>query len=88
MIKIIRYVATNDRGLRIGEGHQRAKLTDREIEEMRDLHEAGVFNCPELGQLYGVCRWYAWQVVKYVKRVQTAAGHRAVRLSDDVEGSV
>lgn len=88
MIKIIRYVATNDRGLRIGEGHQRAKLTDREIEEIRDLHEAGAFNCPELGKLYGISRWYAWQVVSYLKRSQTVAGHCEVRLPGDREDMV
>ena len=35
-------VAVNDAGLRIGEDHPNAKLTDAEVERIRSLHEDGM----------------------------------------------
>lgn len=32
-------VWVNERGLRVGEDHQRAKLTDQQVEEIRDMRE-------------------------------------------------
>lgn len=37
-----RMVGVNERGLRVGQDHQRAKLTDRDVELIRELHEGGM----------------------------------------------
>jgi DNA-binding CsgD family transcriptional regulator len=37
-----RLVGVNEQGLRVGQDHQRAKLTDREIELILALHAQGV----------------------------------------------
>lgn len=37
-----RLVGVNERGLRVGQDHQRAKLTDRDVELIRGLHEDGM----------------------------------------------
>lgn len=37
-----RLVKVNENGRRIGEDHQRAKLTDREVDQIRDLRDAGM----------------------------------------------
>lgn len=43
-------IARNHTGHRVGESHQRAKLTDNEVGRMRQMHESG------LG--YGGCAKY------------------------------
>lgn len=35
----VKHVAVNERGRRIGESHPRAKLTDHEVDLIRELHE-------------------------------------------------
>jgi hypothetical protein len=35
-------VAVNENGRRVGEGHPRAKLLDREVDQVMDLLEAGL----------------------------------------------
>ena len=37
--KIIKYVATNDRGMRIGESHHNCKIKDCVVDQIRDMHE-------------------------------------------------
>jgi hypothetical protein len=37
-----RIVAVNEKGYRLGEDHQRAKLTNHEVECIRSLHSDGV----------------------------------------------
>lgn len=37
-----RLVGVNERGLRVGQDHHRAKLTDRDVELIRQLHEDGM----------------------------------------------
>jgi DNA invertase Pin-like site-specific DNA recombinase len=37
-----RLVAVNEKGLRLGEDHQRAKLTNHEVECIRRLHSDGM----------------------------------------------
>lgn len=37
-----RLVGVNERGIRVGQDHQRAKLTDREVELILKLHEQGL----------------------------------------------
>lgn len=37
-----RLVGVNERGLRVGQYHQRAKLTDRDVELIRELREGGM----------------------------------------------
>ncbi len=36
--KIIRYVATNDRGLRVCEYHPNCKYTDQVVDQLREMH--------------------------------------------------
>lgn len=40
--KVRRYVGVNDRGYAIGENHARAKLSDKDIELILELREAGL----------------------------------------------
>lgn len=40
--KMSKLVGVNEKGLRVGEDHPRAKLTNRDVELIRRLHEEGM----------------------------------------------
>lgn len=57
--KIIRYVATNDRGLRIGQDHPNAKLTDLEVEALirdRGPEDDPLMSYSALAEKYGISK--------------------------------
>lgn len=73
-----RTVAINERGLRIGQDHQNAKLTDREVELLLELRDQG-WTYRQLAEKFEVSksavRWYciggrrcqtpiAWKVLR------------------------
>lgn len=68
-------VAVNDQGRVIGEDHPNAKLTDREVELMRTMHEEGA-GLTELARGFEVSKRTVWRIVTYRMRAQTIAGHR------------
>ena len=69
-VRIIRLVATNDRGMRIGESHQNAKLTDAEVDQVRDLHEFAGWGYCEIAAVYGVSKWSIARICRYQRRNQ------------------
>ncbi|MDP2826501.1 MAG: hypothetical protein Q8O52_27930 [Sulfuritalea sp.] len=70
-------VACNDAGLRIGESHQNAKLTNREVDTIRDLHESGV-GYRRLAAMFEVGKTTIRLIVKCERRAQIATRFRAV----------
>lgn len=54
---------------RRGEDHHRAKLTDREVELMRQMHEAGDMTLFDLAAAFGLSRSHCHDIVTYRKRV-------------------
>lgn len=77
---IIRLIATNDRGYRIGESHPNAKITDKEVEEIRDLHEFASMGYTEIARNYGVKKSIIAEICRYEKRVQTVFDWKKVRV--------
>ena len=66
-----REVEFNERGSRIGEGHPRAKLTNRDVERMRFFHEAGGWSVPQICRVFNVPRWTVRDILDYKTRAQT-----------------
>lgn len=60
---------------RVGEDHQKATLSDRQVEEMRDRYEAGLDGSgPKVGyrvlaKLFGVSKRTVRDIVNYRRRV-------------------
>jgi len=73
-----RTVAVNDQGLRIGEDHQRAKLTDAQVELMRDMHENQGVGYKRLARIFGVSPSHVRHICQYRKRAQVAKAYRPV----------
>lgn len=80
--KIASMVALNESGREIGEGHPRAKLSDRDVELMRTLHEAFPVGHPEhvgyrrLAAKFECSREQCRDICNYKFRAQTAARHK------------
>ncbi len=84
MVAIIRrrkklLVAVNDRGMRIGENHQRAKLTNHEVDLIRDLYDEGM-RVSEIARKFEIPKSYAWDICHYNVRCQTAEKFKEVEV--------
>lgn len=79
----IRVVGVNEKGLRVGEDHQRAVLSDRDVALMRDLHENHGWGYKRLSAKFECGRTTVRKICKYQMRAQAVHGHRTVHLSND-----
>lgn len=70
-------VAVNERGKRIGQDHPAARLTDQEVELMRQLHEEHSMGLTALARMFDVTKKAVWQIVTYRLRAQTVASFKA-----------
>ena len=71
-------VTVNDQGLRVGQRHQRARLTDSQVEVMRQLHEVKGWGHKRVAKLFNASRSHVRAILLYRVRAQTIAGHKAV----------
>lgn len=72
-----RLVAINEQGLRIGEDHHRAKLTDAEVERLRQLHEEGI-GYRRLAVIFEVNPTTVRDIVKFRTRAQLPSTWRSI----------
>lgn len=65
-------IAVNEKGYRIGESHKDAKLSDHEIDLMRELRESDpkTWSYRRLAEKFEVAKSYAESVCKYRCRAQ------------------
>ena len=74
-------VAVNEAGLRIGEDHPNAKLTDAEVERIRSLHEGGM-SYETLAEKFEVSKWAIGRICRYERRAQTPVDFKRVHVLD------
>lgn len=70
-------VAVNERGLRIGEDHPRAELTDAEVETIRTLHADGM-SYSRLAEKFEQSKGAIAKICRYERRGQFVANFKAV----------
>jgi predicted DNA-binding protein (UPF0251 family) len=78
----VRKVAVNESGLRIGEDHPNAKLTDAEVEQIRLLHKSGM-GYGTLAEKYEVSKWAIGRICRYERRAQTPVNFNQVHVPKD-----
>lgn len=66
-----RLIAVNEKGIRVGEDHQKAKLTDEEVELIRRLHKEGM-SYPRIAAKFEVSHWTVGRICRYERRTQIA----------------
>lgn len=76
---IKRLVGVNDAGLRVGEDHQRAKLTDEEVDRMRTMHEKEHIGYRRLARMFELSTRTVAKICRYEMRNQTATRYRTIR---------
>lgn len=76
-----RVVGVNERGLRVGEDHQHARLTDGEVELIRQLHDGGM-SYKKIADKFGVGKSTVADIVKCRRRAQYPTGWRTVEMRD------
>ena len=74
-------VGVNDKGLRVGEDHQNAKLTNEEVERIRELHEGGM-TYDVLAEKFDVSKSAVAMICRYERRAETAAAWKSVHVPD------
>lgn len=72
-------VAINEAGLRIGEDHQNAKLTNAEVDQIRALNESGV-GYRRLAAMFEVSRSAIAMIVRCERRAESATGFRTINV--------
>lgn len=73
-----RIVAVNERGDRVGEDHPRAKLTNHEVELIRELYEFGGITMRQIAEKFEVAPATICGIVNYRQRATIPAGWRRV----------
>ena len=73
-------VGVNAAGLRVGEDHHNAKLTDAEVELVRKLHEEERMSYASLAEKFDVSRWCIGRICRYEWRAQTIARFKTVHV--------
>lgn len=79
-----RFVPVDEHGRRIGEGHPRAKLTDEEVELIRQLAEGDARYPPMsyrvIAEKFEIGVATVYDIVHYRRRASTVAGWKAIRV--------
>lgn len=73
----IKVVGVNDRGYRVGASHPKAKLTQEDVNRIRDLHEEEHMGYRRIARLFGLHRATVVQICSYT-RWQTPTSFRKV----------
>ncbi len=71
-------VQIGEYGRRVGESHGRAKLSDHEIDLVRQLREDGM-PAAEIAEKFEVGKRYVYKVVNFERRASIVAEYRRVR---------
>ncbi len=79
-----RVIGVTDKGARVGEDHQRARLTDEQVDLMRDLYEEGLVGYRTLARYFGVSRTTVMSICRYERRNATADAYKTIREGDPV----
>lgn len=72
-----RVVAINERGLRLGEDHQNAKLTDQEVNRIRELFDEGM-TYRTLAEKFDVSKSTIAMICRYERRATTPAAWKTI----------
>ena len=69
--RIIKYIGTNDRGMRIGESHQNCKHPDALVNRIREMHESDGIGYRLIAKALGLSRHTVRDICRYTRRAQT-----------------
>lgn len=74
------FVALDEDGNRIGETHQNAKLSDAQVDQIRDLHEKDGLSYGQLAERFTVSKVTIQCICNYSRRASTIARWKVLLL--------
>lgn len=78
--KIIKLVTTNDRGLRVGETHPKAKHSDAVVDRVRDMREHEGMKYMDIAKAMGLPKSVVADWCQYLTRAQTYYAFKRVEV--------
>lgn len=75
-------IAVNDGGYPVGQDHHNAKLTNDQVDRIRDLHEDYGLTYRQLAAMYGVSKSMIAGICQYRRRAQTPFGYKTLEVDD------
>lgn len=78
------FVAVDENGLRIGETHPNAQLTDSEVDQIRDLHEKAGWSYAHLAEAYQAHKATIQKICTYQRRATTIARWKVLLLHSTI----
>lgn len=78
---LIRLVAVNERGHPIGEFHHNARLSDAQVDRIRELHEDEGLGYKRIAKLLGISRNTVHGICVYKRRAESIAGWKKLSVS-------
>lgn len=75
MTKRITY-AVDEKGNRLGEAHQNAKLSDADVELIRDIYDEGMESLAQIARVFGVSKSCIHHIVNFTHRATTPDAYR------------
>lgn len=75
-------VTINDRGRIIGEAHHRAKISDRLVDKLRDLHENWGLGWRVLSRQFEIPAGTVKKILDYTRRNNVVRGYLHIEVSD------
>lgn len=82
VLTMFKTVALNEYGRRIGQSHPRSKLTDEQVDRIRDLNEDHDLSYTQLAEMFQVPKTTIASICQYARRAQTPFGWKRL----EVEG--
>jgi ribosome-binding protein aMBF1 (putative translation factor) len=79
-------VAINESGYRLGETHHNARLTNEQVDRIRDLHEEHGLTYTQLAKMYQVSKSMIAGICQYRRRAQTPFGFKTLIVEDIDDG--
>lgn len=67
----MKYVALNERGQRIGEGHPNATISDATVDLIRDMREEDNMTYDAIAKQLNICKELVAKICRYERRAQT-----------------
>lgn len=72
-------VGVNERGFRVGESHQHSKLSNAEVDQIRDLREDLGLTYDVIAQHFQVPKATIASICQYRRRAQTPNRYRTIK---------
>lgn len=76
-------VAINDKGARIGETHQCARLTNADVDMIRELREGHNLTYRVIAEKFEVSKSLVRQICRYQIRCQTPVRWKIINMGDE-----